>query len=96
MAALKNSSVSSVRREKDDTGTHVEVLAAERQGSGHPAYYEKNGLRSYGDDEDHDVEPPVSLQYRTTRLLRSIQELTFAYVLSQDHEFGGHGVPLDW
>ena len=26
-----------------------------------PHYYEKNGLRTYGDDEDHDHEPPVSL-----------------------------------
>ena len=26
---------------------------------GHPAYYEKNGLRTYGDSADHDHEPPV-------------------------------------
>ena len=25
-----------------------------------PRYYEKDGLRTYGDDEDHDHEPPVS------------------------------------
>ena len=24
-------------------------------------YYEKDGLRTYGDDADHDHEPPVSL-----------------------------------
>lgn len=26
---------------------------------GNPNYYEKDGLRTYGDDEDHDHEPPV-------------------------------------
>ena len=26
----------------------------------HPNYYEQNGLRTYGDDQDHDHEPPVS------------------------------------
>ena len=26
---------------------------------GHPAYYEEGGLRTYGDGEDHDHEPPV-------------------------------------
>lgn len=28
---------------------------------GNPHYYEKDGLRTYGDDEDHDHEPPVSV-----------------------------------
>lgn len=26
---------------------------------GHPGYYEEGGLRTYGDDQDHDHEPPV-------------------------------------
>jgi hypothetical protein len=28
---------------------------------GHANYYEKDGLRTYGDDEDHDHEPPMTL-----------------------------------
>jgi hypothetical protein len=28
-----------------------------------PGYYEKDGLRTYGDDQDHDHEPPVSVQF---------------------------------
>lgn len=28
---------------------------------GHANYYEKDGLRTYGDDEDHDHEPPLTL-----------------------------------
>jgi hypothetical protein len=26
---------------------------------GHEDYYERDGLRTYGDEENHDVEPPV-------------------------------------
>ena len=29
-----------------------------------PHYYEKNGLRTYGDEEDHEHEPPVSYYRR--------------------------------
>jgi hypothetical protein len=35
------------------------VMTAERV-PGNDHYYEKNGLRSYGDGENHDEEPPVS------------------------------------
>ncbi len=34
------------------------ISTAERV-PGHDGYYEKDGLRTYGDDEDHDHEPPV-------------------------------------
>jgi len=34
------------------------ISTAERV-PGHEGYYEKDGLRTYGDDEDHDHEPPV-------------------------------------
>lgn len=27
---------------------------------GHANYYEKDGLRTYGDDEDHEHEPPLT------------------------------------
>lgn len=27
---------------------------------GHTTYYEKDGLRTYGDGEDHDTEPPMT------------------------------------
>jgi hypothetical protein len=46
--------------EKDLGGTQVEVIHTNERIPGHPGYYEKNGLRTYGDDEDHDHEPPVS------------------------------------
>jgi hypothetical protein len=38
---------------------HLEAIRTVSQVP-NPRYYEKDGLRTYGDDEDHDHEPPVS------------------------------------
>ncbi len=46
--------------EKTNAGTTVETVHTNERVPGHPGYYEKGGLRTYGDDEDHDHEPPVS------------------------------------
>ena len=43
-----------------DPSNHVEQVHTNEKVPGHPGYYEKDGLRTYGDDENHDVEPPVS------------------------------------
>ena len=37
----------------------IENIHTNERVPGHPGYYEKGGLRTYGDDEDHDHEPPV-------------------------------------
>lgn len=37
----------------------VEHITTHDKVPGHINYYEKNGLRTYGDDEDHDHEPEV-------------------------------------
>lgn len=41
---------------------HVERVKTHDRVPGHENYYEKDGLRTYGDGEDHDHEPPVCLQ----------------------------------
>jgi hypothetical protein len=41
------------------TDGHVEVVRTISRVPGNPHYYEKDGLRTYGDDEDHDHEAPV-------------------------------------
>jgi hypothetical protein len=41
-------------------GQHLEVIRTVSRVPGNDHYYEKDGLRTYGDDEDHDHEPPVS------------------------------------
>lgn len=38
----------------------LEAVRTKERVPGHNDYYEKDGLRTYGDDEDHDHEPPVS------------------------------------
>ncbi len=45
--------------EKGIIGSYVEPVHTNEKVPGHPGYYEKDGLRTYGDDEDHDHEPPV-------------------------------------
>jgi len=42
-----------------ELGSRVEPIHTNERVPGHPGYYEKDGLRTYGDDEDHDHEPPV-------------------------------------
>lgn len=48
--------------EKNEKGiNHVEHIATHDKVPGHDNYYEKDGLRTYGDGEDHDHEPPVRI-----------------------------------
>jgi hypothetical protein len=41
---------------------HAERIVTHDRVPGHENYYEKNGLRTYGDGEDHDHEPPLSFK----------------------------------
>jgi hypothetical protein len=45
--------------EKSHHVEHVDRIATHDRVPGHENYYEKNGLRTYGDGEDHDTEPEV-------------------------------------
>jgi hypothetical protein len=40
----------------------VEHIHTNERVPGHANYYEKNGLRTYGDGEDHDAEPPLNFK----------------------------------
>ena len=56
-------------------GTQVETIHTNERVPGHPNYYEKGGLRTYGDDADHDHEPPVChirsvLEWRMRKRMR--------------------------
>ena len=57
MAARSKESNSPV--EEKSVGSQVETVHTNERVPGHPAYYEKDGLRTYGDDEDHDHQPRV-------------------------------------
>jgi len=64
-------SSSDVSREATNEKTaeaQIENVKTNERVPGHPAYYEKGGLRTYGDDEDHDHEPPVRAPLPDTRL----------------------------
>ena len=53
---MQSSSESSPAGQKDDARVMQTLHTQERGRSG---YVEKGGLRTYGDDEDHEHEPPV-------------------------------------
>ena len=59
---------SGVVGEKANTAEHVERIKTHDRVPGHENYYEKNGLRTYGDDQDHDHEPKVLPKARQRRL----------------------------
>lgn len=55
--STSETSVDDANVEKQGSAAH-HVVTRERV-PGHSNYYEKDGLRTYGDDFDHDHEPPV-------------------------------------
>ncbi|KAF7908615.1 uncharacterized protein EAF01_004370 [Botrytis porri] len=56
----------------------VERIVTHDKVPGHNNYYEKNGLRTYGDDEDHDHEPEMSM-----RRFMSLVAMAFLWTGSQ-------------
>jgi hypothetical protein len=45
--------------EKPQSAAHIDRVDSDEK-PGHPHHNAQGGLRSYGDDEDHETEPPVS------------------------------------
>ena len=74
-------------------GGHIENIRTVSRVPGNPHYYEKDGLRTYGDDEDHDHEPPVSL-------VPAITQFHAVIVHTDDNSpfdvLDCHGLFVDW
>ncbi|KAL9107004.1 MAG: hypothetical protein Q9227_008040 [Pyrenula ochraceoflavens] len=66
----------------------LEEIHTNERVPGHSAYYEKNGLRTYGDDEDHDQEPPMSL-----KRIMSLVAMAFIWTGSQIPVYIFGGIP---
>ncbi len=92
VASSDDSSKSLDKEVEPTSGQHLEIIRTVSKVPGHDHYYEKDGLRTYGDDEDHDHEPPVSR--RTT-----VASRTTLTVNVDDHPpfhvLGGNGFPVD-
>lgn len=77
-----------------ESGDHVEVVRTISRVPGNPHYYEKDGLRTYGDDEDHDHEPPVRIA-----LVAPGKEVVADKSLPDEHPpvdvADCHGLPMD-
>ena len=67
---------------------HLEHIATHDRVPGHENYYEKDGLRTYGDGEDHDHEPPMSF-----RRLMSLVAMAFIWTGSQIPVYIFGGIP---
>lgn len=59
MASSEASTPPVVHEKAIGARNHGHTVTTNEQVPGHPAYYEEGGLRTYGDDMDHDHEPPV-------------------------------------
>ncbi|KAK5115067.1 hypothetical protein LTR62_001764 [Meristemomyces frigidus] len=67
---------------------HVEQVHTNERVPGHANYYEKDGLRTYGDGEDHDTEPPM-----TFRRAMSLLAMALLWTGSQIPVYLFGGVP---
>ncbi|KAG0651668.1 Trichothecene efflux pump TRI12 [Hyphodiscus hymeniophilus] len=68
--------------------THLENIRTVSRVPGNPNYYEKNGLRTYGDDEDHEHEPPM-----TIHRFMSLVAMAFLWTGSQIPVYLFGGIP---
>ncbi|KAK5288810.1 hypothetical protein LTR16_003256, partial [Cryomyces antarcticus] len=66
----------------------IEMIKTNERVPGHANYYEKDGLRTYGDDEDHDHEPPMTM----SRFM-SLVAMAFLWTGSQIPVYLFGGVP---
>ncbi|KAL8784101.1 MAG: hypothetical protein Q9213_004160 [Squamulea squamosa] len=66
----------------------LEAVHTRERIPGHHNYYERNGLRTYGDDEDHDHEPPMSF-----RRIMSLIAMAFLWTGSQIPVYLFGGIP---
>jgi len=74
--------------DKQQEVKHVERIVTHDRVPGHENYYEKNGLRTYGDGEDHEHEPPMSF-----KRLMSLIAMAFLWTGSQIPVYIFGGIP---
>ncbi|KAK5738116.1 hypothetical protein LTR17_006145 [Elasticomyces elasticus] len=67
---------------------HIEQIHTNERVPGHTNYYEKDGLRTYGDGEDHDHEPPMSF-----KRAMSLLAMAFLWTGSQIPVYLFGGIP---
>ncbi|KAF2997108.1 hypothetical protein E8E13_003805 [Curvularia kusanoi] len=70
------------------TQAHIEQIHTNERVPDNANYYEKNGLRTYGDGEDHDHEPPMSF-----KRFMSLIAMAFLWTGSQIPVYLFGGVP---
>ncbi|MCJ1278699.1 hypothetical protein MMC21_006516 [Puttea exsequens] len=79
---------SDVSEERKVPEQQIESVTTNERVPGHSAYYEKGGLRTYGDDGDHDHEPPM-----TFKRVMSLVAMAFLWTASQIPVYIFGGIP---
>ncbi|KAJ4984534.1 trichothecene efflux pump [Stagonosporopsis vannaccii] len=67
---------------------HLEHVQTNERGTGHSNHYEKNGVRTYSDGEEHDHEPPMNF-----RRMMALIAMAFLWTGSQIPVYLFGGVP---
>ncbi|KAF1933346.1 MFS general substrate transporter [Didymella exigua CBS 183.55] len=67
---------------------HVEHIQTDERVQGHANYYEKDGVRTYGDGEDHDHEPPMNF-----KRMMALVAMAFLWTGSQIPVYLFGGIP---
>ncbi|KAF3046268.1 hypothetical protein E8E11_000634 [Didymella keratinophila] len=88
MAERSGSSVNSEHSPTKATLEHIEQVHTNERVPGHNNYYEKDGLRTYGDGEDHDHEPPMNF-----KRMMALIAMAFLWTGSQIPVYLFGGVP---
>lgn len=88
MQATHRSSDSDPSLAEKATTQRLEEIHTNERVPGHTNYYEKDGLRTYGDGEDHDHEPPM-----TFKRFMSFVAMAFLWTASQIPVYLFGGIP---
>lgn len=59
----------------------VEQIKVDKEGPEHRDYYEKNSLRTSGDGEDHDNEPPMTFSRIMSLIAMAFCERFFCFYI---------------
>lgn len=57
---------------------HVEQINTNERVPGHDNYYEKNGLRTYGDDLDHDQAPKMTFKRMMSLIAMAFRRCSYS------------------
>lgn len=65
---------------------HIEHVKTNERVPGHTNYYEKDGLRTYGDGVDHDHEPPMTFKRIMSLIAMAFRKCSILVQSLKEHD----------